>query len=218
MACQSSGRRSRRVTSPPVARSIATQRSTGVTRGPVDHCDINTGETPMRVANNRPLPNSSCNQSFNFMAKLLAMREHKAIATREFLFFANRYPIGSMKTISEIRRENLLLLIGEHESIAKLNIKVGLTRTDATLSQIKNRSADSKTGVAKAMGDSVARRIENALSLEVGWMDNQQVPHTYRNSKLAAAMSVMEAMDDHQLSQVTRIIHTFAEPEKNGTT
>lgn len=63
----------------------------------------------------------------------------------------------AMKTIAEIRRDNLMILIGEQGSMAALNEKIGLVRTDATLSQIKNQSPDSKTGVPKAMGDAFAR-------------------------------------------------------------
>jgi hypothetical protein len=43
----------------------------------------------------------------------------------------------SMKTIDEIRHANLLLLIQEHGLIGDLNEKIGLARTDATLSQIR---------------------------------------------------------------------------------
>ncbi len=148
------------------------------------------------------------------------MREVNAIAPREFQIFAQRYPIVRMKTISEIRRDNLLLLIAEYGSLAALNEKLGLTRTDATLSQIKNGSPDSRTGVAKAMGESVARRIENALSLETGWMDNSQIPHSYRTNRLAAALSVMEAMDEDQFTKAVQILDTLAQPpapKRNGT-
>lgn len=110
----------------------------------------------------------------------------------------------------------MLLLIAEYGSIASLNAKISMARTDATLSQIKNQSPDSKTKVPKSMGDALARRIESELTLEVGWMDNQQIPHTYRTRKLVAAMSVMEAMDDDQLGRAVKIIDTLAEP-KNGT-
>lgn len=44
--CQSRGRRSRRVTAPPVARSMAAQRSSGTGLIPPPHCDTITGETP----------------------------------------------------------------------------------------------------------------------------------------------------------------------------
>lgn len=154
------------------------------------------------------------------MRELLAMREANAIAKPEFQIFALRYAIGAMKTIAEIRRDNLLLLIAEHGSLAALNVKIGLTRTDATLSQIKNGSPDSKTKVAKSMGEAVARRIENSLGLEVGWMDNSQIPHTYRTNRLAAALSVMEAMDEDQFTKAVQILDTLAQPAtapRNGT-
>jgi hypothetical protein len=174
----------------------------------------------MEVASDAPLPRSSNSHSFSFMHSLLAMREYKAIAFCEFQLFADRYRMGAMKTIGEIRRDNLLLLVAEHGSIAALNVRLHLARTDATLSQIKNKSPDSKTKAPKSMGDAIARRIEKELELEVGWMDNPQIPHTYRNQKLAAAVSVMEAMDDDQLSRAVKIIDTLAEPlssKRNGT-
>lgn len=126
----------------------------------------------MTPASDAPRPRSTLSHSFNFIAPLLATREANAIAKPEFYLFAERYPIQTMKTISEIRHDNLLELIKKHGSIAALNVAIGMTRTDATLSQIKNKSPDSKTGVPKAMGTPVARRIENELNLEVGWMDN----------------------------------------------
>jgi hypothetical protein len=186
----------------------------------VDHWEINTGETPIAAANVTPRPRSLSSHSDNFMLRLLANREVNAIALREFQIFANRYAIGEMKTISEIRRENLALLIGEHGSIAALNAKIGMARTDATLSQIRNQSPDSKTGVPKSMGDAVARRIETGLGLEVGWMDNPQIPHTYRTKRISTALAVMEAMDDDQLAKAVQIIDTLAQPapqRKNGT-
>jgi len=114
-----------------------------------------------------------------------------------------------MKTIAEIRRDNLMILIGEQGSMAALNEKIGLVRTDATLSQIKNQSPDSKTGAPKSMGDAFARKIEKELNLEAGWMDNS---HTYKNPKKAAAMAIMENMDDRQLEQAYTILHALAEP------
>lgn len=86
----------------------------------------------------------------------------------------------TMKTVEEIRHERLLSLIASYGSIAELNVALGRTRTDSTLSQLKNKSADSKTGVPKMMGKAQARRIEATLALPVGWMDtsadHQQQP------------------------------------------
>lgn len=61
----------------------------------------------------------------------------------------------------EIRRINLLLLESEHKTLENL---AALTDSNAGhLSQIKNGSRD--------MGKIVARRIEEKLEKEAGWMD-----------------------------------------------
>lgn len=74
-----------------------------------------------------------------------------------------------MKTIDEIRRDNLLLAIKRFRTAAAL---AEAAKTNAAyLSQIKGRRRDSKTGTEKAMGDDVARKIEEALGEPEGWMD-----------------------------------------------
>ncbi len=103
--------------------------------------------------------------------RLLVMRDYFAIVICTFLKITRRYVMHAMKTVEEIRHERLLSLIALHGSIAKLNIALGRTRTDSTLSQLKNKSADSKTGVPKMLGRAQARRIEATLGLPEGWMD-----------------------------------------------
>ena len=79
---------------------------------------------------------------------------------------------AQMQTNDEVRRQNLLVAIERAGSAAKL---AALSNTSpAYLSQIKNRTPDSKTGTPKTMGDDMARRIEAAIEEPVGWMD---VPH-----------------------------------------
>ena len=115
-----------------------------------------------------------------------------------------------MKTIAEIRLDNLRLLIGEfgtQEQVAAL-----ADTSPVYLSQILNGAADSKTGKVRQIGDPLARKLEGGCGKEVGWMDNVHVPHTYRSQKQAAAMALMETMDPHQLEQAYKIIHTLAEP------
>lgn len=51
-----------------------------------------------------------------------------------------------MKTSTEIRRENLNILIERYGSIANLNAQLGRNRKDATLSQIRKGSVHSGTG------------------------------------------------------------------------
>lgn len=77
-----------------------------------------------------------------------------------------------MRTIAEIRRDNLQILIDEHGSVAELNERMGWERTDPRLTRIRN--ANTRTGRNKPfqMGDALAREIEVSLQLERGWMDN----------------------------------------------
>lgn len=77
-----------------------------------------------------------------------------------------------MRTNDEIRRLNMLVAISRVGSAAKL---ADLAATSpAYLSQIKNKTADSKSGTPKSMGDELARRIEAAIHVPMGWMD---APH-----------------------------------------
>lgn len=124
-----------------------------------------------------------------------------------------------MKTIGETRRDNLLLLITRHGSLANVNELLDLPRTDATLSQIKNQSL-SASGRPRMMGDTLARRIETALQLPNGWMDNDHRDVGAREHRIEHALKVMEQMPDYQLDQAIKIIDTLAQPtpKSNGTT
>lgn len=85
-----------------------------------------------------------------------------------------------MKTIEEIRRDWLNLLIEQHKTIANLNVALGRAKTDATLSQIRNKASDSKSGNPRNMGSPLAREIEEKLGLEVGALDHD--PHRVNKS------------------------------------
>lgn len=78
-----------------------------------------------------------------------------------------------MQTNDEIRRENLELAIKRLGSAAKL--AEAASTSPAYLSQIRNRTPDSKTGTPKMMGDAMARRIEAALGEPHGWMDKSHL-------------------------------------------
>jgi phage repressor protein C with HTH and peptisase S24 domain len=74
-----------------------------------------------------------------------------------------------MQTNDEVRRRNLEIAIKRAGSAAKL---AALSNTSpAYLSQIKNKTPDSKSGTPKTMGDDMARRIEAAIGEDPGWMD-----------------------------------------------
>ena len=81
-------------------------------------------------------------------------------------------PRDQLKTASDYRRDWLEFLIHEHGSIAALNVALGRAKTDATLSQIRNKSAHSRTDAPRNMGDSIAREIELKLNLGHASLDN----------------------------------------------
>lgn len=152
------------------------------------------------------------------MPEILARCQTKSIAPEAFQTLATRYVMACMKTIGEIRRDNLEILLLQFGSLANLNEKLELARTDSTLSQIRNRSTSSR-GKPRAMGDDLARKIEAALDLDPGWMDNVQYPPDTRQHRIQHVLQVMESMEDWQVDQAVKIVDTIAEPApRNGTT
>lgn len=122
---------------------------------------------------------------------------------------------GGVKTIAEIRRDNLMRLIQSHGhgSVANLNAIIGLARTDATLTQIKNQSANSGTGKPRGMGDPLARRIERALDLPTGYMDNV---NTFADPAMEERMQhlhrVAEGLGVYEMDQLIKIGAALAQP------
>ena len=143
-----------------------------------------------------------------------------SIAIAEFQSLARAYPIVGVHTIDETRRARLGILIERYGSIAELNIRLDLARTDATLSQVRNQSAHSKTGMPRTMGDALARKIEEKLGLERGWMDT---PPTYaelhgEDDPKAKVMLLMEQIPQEDWPKAVRLLGALAEPAPlNGT-
>jgi len=78
-----------------------------------------------------------------------------------------------MKTIEEIRHDWLLRLVEKHGTVANLNAALGRTRTDATLTQIKNKAPNTRSGKVRSMGSDLAREIEERLGIERGTLDHE---------------------------------------------
>lgn len=78
-----------------------------------------------------------------------------------------------MKTVADIRRENLKLAIRELGTAAAVAETTGTSQQ--YISQILNCTLDIKTGQPRAMGSKLARRVEAALSKPQGWMDQDHV-------------------------------------------
>ena len=78
-----------------------------------------------------------------------------------------------MKTSSEIRLENLLLLIQEAGSDEALAEKYECS--PPYIKQLRLQSPDSKTGKPKGIGDKTARKLEECMGKPRGWIDTQHV-------------------------------------------
>ncbi len=109
------------------------------------------------------------------------------------------------------------MLVKRHgDSLARLNEALGLDRTDATLSQIRTKAPHSKTKKPRQMGDELARKIEEKLSLERGWMDT---PPGYGellddDDPRAKVLLLMEAMPPDQWATVVRLVDAVSQPTK----
>ena len=120
-----------------------------------------------------------------------------------------------MQTISETRLTRLAMLVKKHGgSLAALNEAIGLDRTDATLSQIRTKAPHSKTGKPRVMGDDLARKIEEKLSLGLGWMDT---PPSYaelhgEEDPRTKVFQLLEAMPPDQWPTAVRLLDALAQP------
>ena len=120
-----------------------------------------------------------------------------------------------MQTVTETRLIRLQMLVKKHNgSLADLNEAIGLTRTDATLSQIRTKAPHSKTGKPRVMGDDLARKIEERLSLEAGWMDT---PPSYaelhgEEDPRTKAWQLLEALPPDQWPTAVRLLDALTQP------
>lgn len=104
-----------------------------------------------------------------------ARREHQPFAIGTFHRLAGRYQMQSMATIGDTRHANLLLLLQVADSVQRFADVV--ERPHSQISQLKNRSRRAD-GPPRAIGDAMARWIEQRCQLSVGWMDQPQQPGT----------------------------------------
>lgn len=79
----------------------------------------------------------------------------------------------TMKTISEIRLQNLELLITEVGTAEQLAEQCDLSAI--YLSQIKNRAIDVKTSKPRNLGSQAARKLEKGTGKPQGWMDREHI-------------------------------------------
>lgn len=133
-------------------------------------------------------------------------------ASRSFPELSASLPIGVMKTIAEIRLANLELLISEFKTAEAVATKANTN--PVYLSQIRNRTPDSKTKRPREIGEPLARKLEMTCDKERGWMDHEHPVNSFRHERIQRALVVMEHMEDWQLDQAIKIVDTIAEPAK----
>lgn len=112
------------------------------------------------------------------------------------------------QTVQTTRRERLELLIKEHGSLAALNAAMGMNRTDATFSQIRNQSVHSSTGKQRTMGDDLARRLEVRLGLPEGWMDTPLAQPG--DERIERVVRLLQAMGEQQREQALNVVNALA--------
>lgn len=104
------------------------------------------------------------------MRKTLTKRETAVNSDSRIYLISESLSNAPMKTIDEIRRDNIQVLIDEHggnKSLADL-----LGKSEAQVSQLLHGSKDSKTGKPRGMNNTTARSIEAKCGKERGWLDN----------------------------------------------
>ena len=95
-------------------------------------------------------------------------------APRMLLVASMTLVIVHVKTASQIRLQNLQALVVEAGTLEKVAEAVG--STSVYLSQLRNGAPDRKSGRAREMGTSMARRLEAAFHKPNGWMDQDHSP------------------------------------------
>lgn len=74
-----------------------------------------------------------------------------------------------MKSVSEIRLENLERLVKEAGTADALAERSGIS--PVYVSQIRSRAIDAKTGRPRNLGSSASRKMEVGMEKPTGWMD-----------------------------------------------
>lgn len=104
-----------------------------------------------------------------------------------------------MKTISEIRLDNLRLLIEEFGTQDNVAEKSGAS--PVYLSQIKNETPDMKTGRPRQMGDRMARKLELGCDKPIGWMDK-----THEDAREIVTYPTTDSQP-HPTHSVSAVVH-----------
>ncbi len=138
-------------------------------------------------------------------------------AFREFRELAVCYTVSrmNMKTVEEVRRENLARLVAEAGGVARLAERLG--RSPSQISQWLNASLDSKTKKPRTISGRSARLIEARVGKAKGWMDQD---HTCQPTVPVADQSDIEREVEELLPAATPrsrgALRRIAQAARNG--
>jgi hypothetical protein len=123
---------------------------------------------------------------------------------------------ATMKTIDEIRHANLLALIeqagGEKAGPAALAAKYACD--ESYIKQLRAQYKDSKSGTPKEIGNKTARRLEDCMEKERGWMDNDHSIRPYGITRSGATSFVADRFSDDGL--LDELLDHFYRMSKDG--
>lgn len=105
-----------------------------------------------------------------------------------------------MRTIEEIRLDNLLVLITEQGSTNNFCEKIG--KSYAQVNQWVNRSIDHKSKKPRSINSLSARNIEDKCNKPAGWMDNVH-DETSLFSKIGITLDDMDVEMIHMIKLLT---------------
>lgn len=131
-----------------------------------------------------------------------------------------------MKTVEEIRRDNLRLLVQEFGSVAECAKR--LDKSSPQVSQWLNASVDAKSGKPRNMSKEIAREVESKLGRPYLWMDTlheedstsggaQVVVRTDQMDALRAVLKSLGVEISGDADSLTRLViktADFADPNK----
>lgn len=108
-----------------------------------------------------------------------------------------------MKTAHDCRRENLEILVQELGSLDAIAERANLSNT-VYLSQIRNRTLDTKTLKPRNMGSVTARKLETACSKPIGWMDKDHAA-----ASIASFTSTATGLECASTEEESRLLIAF---------
>lgn len=110
-----------------------------------------------------------------------------------------------MRTIADIRLENLELLVKEAGTLDAVAEKADTT--SVYLSQLRTRAIDIKTGHPREMGTRIARRLDDAYGKPRGWMDESHYTEAGRTAPVEARQETLQmvALNSRELDAIVSL-------------